>query len=108
MRYSDALRYDAWKWLRMIQPEENNEDNPVYHLEVKKNRFGVIPKSVRQLYRVGDRLLTDAEWVEYNKTNKGKSECHSRSTPAQTAFTSRAKPSAWTKVSISQSTAQTA
>ena len=20
LRYSDAIRYDAWKWLRMIQP----------------------------------------------------------------------------------------
>lgn len=67
LRYSDALRYDAWKWFRMIQPEENNEDNPVYHLEVKKNRFGVVPKTVRPLYRVGDRLLTDAEWIENAK-----------------------------------------
>ena len=74
LRYSDALRYDAWKWFRMIQPEENNEDNPVYHLEVKKNRFGVVPKTVRPLYRVGDRLLTDAEWSEHAKTNKGRKE----------------------------------
>lgn len=74
LRYSDALRYDAWKWFRMIQPEENNEDNPVYHLEVKKNRFGVVPKTVRPLYRVGDRLLTDAEWNEHGKTNKGRKE----------------------------------
>ena len=66
LRYSDALRYDAWKWFRMIQPEENNEDNPVYHLEVKKNRFGVVPKTVRPLYRVGDRLLTDTEWLEHS------------------------------------------
>ena len=63
LRYSDALRYDAWKWFRMIQPEENSEDNPVFHLEVKKNRFGVVPRTVRPLYRVGDRLLTDAEWL---------------------------------------------
>jgi len=62
LRYSDAIRYDAWLWLRMIQPEENNKDNPVFHLEVKKNRFGVIPKGVRPLYRLGDRLLTEAEW----------------------------------------------
>ena len=67
LRYSDAIRYDAWKWLRMIQSEENNEDNPVYHLEVKKHRFGVVPKTVRQLYRVGDRLLTDAEWAVHSK-----------------------------------------
>jgi hypothetical protein len=51
----------------MIQPEENNEDNPVYHLEVKKNRFGVVPKTVRPLSRVGDRLLTDEEWAENAK-----------------------------------------
>lgn len=74
LRYSDAIRYDAWKWLRMIQPEENNEDNPVYHLEVKKHRFGVVPRSVRPLYRVGDRMLTETEWVEYTKTNKGRRE----------------------------------
>ena len=72
LRYSDAIRYDAWKWYRMIQPEENNEDNPVYHLEVKKLRFGILPKSVRPLYRVGERLLTDAEWIEHTKTNKGR------------------------------------
>jgi len=65
LRYSDAIRYDAWKWFRMIQPEENNEDNPVYHLEVKKLRFGILPRSVRPLYRVGQRLLTDAEWAEH-------------------------------------------
>jgi hypothetical protein len=51
----------------MIQPEENNEDNPVYHLEVKKLRFGILPKSVRPLYRVGERLLTDAEWTAHSK-----------------------------------------
>lgn len=62
LRYSDAIRYDAWIWLRMIQPEENNKDNPVFHLEVKKNRFGHVPKQARVLYRVGDRLLTDTEW----------------------------------------------
>lgn len=67
LRYSDAIRYDAWKWYRMIQPEENNEDNPVYHLEVKKLRFGILPKSVRPLYRVGERLLTDAEWTAHSK-----------------------------------------
>ena len=67
LRYSDAIRYDAWKWYRMIQPEENNEDNPVYHLEVKKLRFGILPKSVRPLYRVGERLLTDAEWAAHSK-----------------------------------------
>ena len=74
LRYSDAIRYDAWKWFRMIQPEENNDDNPVFHLDVVKNRFGPVPKSVRQLYRVGNRLLTDAEWVEHSKTNKGRKE----------------------------------
>ncbi len=74
LRYSDAIRYDAWKWLRMIQPDENNEDNPVYHLEVKKHRFGDVPKTVRQLYRVGDRLLSSAEWLEHTKTNKGRKE----------------------------------
>ena len=74
LRYSDAIRYDAWKWFRMIQPEENNEDNPVYHLEVKKHRFGVVPRSVRPLYRVGDRMLTDTEWIEYTKTNKRQRE----------------------------------
>jgi replicative DNA helicase len=63
LRYSDAIRYDAWIWLRMIQPEENNKDNPVFHLEVKKNRFGHVPKEARVLYRVGDRLLTDTEWA---------------------------------------------
>ena len=51
----------------MIQPEENNKDNPVYHLEVKKHRFGVVPKTVRQLYREGDRLLTDTQWSEHSK-----------------------------------------
>ena len=66
-RYSDAIRYDAWKWFRMIQPEENNKDNPLYHFEVKKNRFGIIPKSLRDLYRVGDRLLTDTEWKDHCK-----------------------------------------
>ena len=75
LRYSDAIRYDAWKWFRMIQPEENNDDNPVFHLDVVKNRFGPVPKSVRQLYRVGNRLLTDAEWIEYsNRTKEGKNE----------------------------------
>ncbi len=74
LRYSDAIRYDAWKWFRMIQPEENNDDNPVFHLEVAKNRFGPVPKSVRQLYRVGNRLLTDTEWIEHTKTNKGRKE----------------------------------
>ena len=74
LRYSDAIRYDAWKWYRMIQPEENNEDNPVYHLEVRKLRFGILPKVVRQLYRVGERLLTDTEWIEHTKTNKGRRE----------------------------------
>ena len=74
LRYSDAIRYDAWLWLQMSQPEENNLDNPVYHCTVKKNRFGVLPKTARQLYRVGDRLLTDTEWIEHTKTNKGKQE----------------------------------
>ena len=74
LRYSDTIRYDAWKWLRMIQPEENNDDNPVCHLEVKKHRFGVVPKTVRQLYRVGDRLLSKDEWSEHARTHKGWSE----------------------------------
>jgi replicative DNA helicase len=74
LRYSDAIRYDAWKWFRMIQPAENNDDNPVFHLDMVKNRFGPVPKSVRPLYRVGNRLLTDAEWIEHTKTNKGKQE----------------------------------
>jgi cell filamentation protein len=30
LRYSDAIRYDAWRWIQMVQPEENTEDNPVY------------------------------------------------------------------------------
>ena len=30
------------------------------------------PKSVSPLYRVGDRLLTDAEWNEHAKMNKGR------------------------------------
>lgn len=51
----------------MIQPEENNDDNPVYHLDMMKNRFGPVPKSVRQLYRVGNRLLTDTEWIAHSK-----------------------------------------
>jgi len=72
LRYSDAIRYDAWKWYRMIQPEENNQDNPVYHLEVKKLRFGVLPKGVRPLYRVGERLLTEQEWTETSKKAKDK------------------------------------
>jgi len=41
---------------------------------VKKNRFGVVPKTVRPLYRVGDRLLTDGEWNEHSKTHKGRKE----------------------------------
>ena len=45
-----------------------------YHLEVKKNRFGVVPKTVRQLYRVGDRLLTDAEWAAYTRRAKSQKE----------------------------------
>lgn len=72
LRYSDAIRYDAWKWYRMIQPEENNQDNPVYHLEIKKLRFGVLPKGVRPLYRVGERLLTEQEWTEHTKKAKVK------------------------------------
>jgi replicative DNA helicase len=62
LRYSDAIRYDAWIWLRMIQPDENNTDNPVFHLEIKKNRFGHVPKELRIFYRDGDRLLTKTEW----------------------------------------------
>jgi len=72
LRYSDAIRYDAWKWYRMIQPEENNQDNPVYHLEIKKLRFGVLPKGVRPLYRVGERLLSEQEWNEHTKKAKDK------------------------------------
>ena len=74
LRYSDAIRYDAWKWLRMIQPEENNDDNPVFHLEIMKDRFAPVPKSVKPLYRVGNRLLAADEWLEYTKTNKGRRE----------------------------------
>ncbi len=74
LRYSDAIRYDAWKWLRMIQPEENNDDNPEFHLDMVKNRFGPVPKSIRRLYRVGNRLLTETEWIEYTKTNKGRKD----------------------------------
>ena len=46
----------------------------MYHCTVKKNRFGVLPKTARQLYRVGDRLLTDTEWIEHTKNGKGQSE----------------------------------
>ncbi len=74
LRYSDAIRYDAWLWLQMSQPEENNEDNPLYHCMIKKNRFGMMPKNPRSLYRVGDRLLTAAEWIEHGKANKGQRE----------------------------------
>ena len=74
LRYSDAIRYDAWKWFRMIQPEENSDDNPVYHLDMMKNRFGPVPKSLRPLYRVGDRLLTAEEWIELSNTDKGRRE----------------------------------
>jgi len=74
LRYSDAIRYDAWRWIQMVQPEENNDDNPVFHLDVVKNRFGPVPKSVRQFYRVGNRLLADAEWIEHSKTNKTRKE----------------------------------
>ncbi len=74
LRYSDALRYDAWKWFRMIQPEENNDDNPVFHLEIMKDRFAPVPKSVKQLYRVGNRLLAADEWIAYNKMKKGQRE----------------------------------
>jgi len=74
LRYSDAIRYDAWRWIQMVQPEENTEDNPVYLCTLKKNRFGVLPKNDRELYRVGDRLLSSAEWLDYAKTNKGRKE----------------------------------
>ena len=74
LRYSDAIRYDAWKWLRMIQPEENSDDNPVFQLEIMKDRFAPVPKTAKQLFRVGNRLLTDTEWSEYTKTNKGRKE----------------------------------
>lgn len=56
----------------MVQPEENTEDNPVYLCTLKKNRFGVLPKNDRELYRVGDRLLSSAEWLEHTKSNKSK------------------------------------
>jgi hypothetical protein len=58
----------------LIQPEENNEDNPVYHLEVKKHRFAPVPKSVKPLYRVGNRLLAADVWIAYNKRTRG-NEC---------------------------------
>lgn len=74
LRYSDALRYDAWRWIQMRQPEENSEDNPVYLCTLKNNRFGVLPKNDRELYGVGDRLLSSAEWLAYAKTNKGRKE----------------------------------
>ena len=74
LRYSDAIRYDAWKWLRMIQPEDNNDDNPVFHLEIMKDRFAPVPKSVKPLYRVGNRLLSSDEWIAYTKMNKGQRE----------------------------------
>jgi len=74
LRYSDAIRYDAWRWIQMVQLEENTEDNPVYLCTLKKNRFGVLPKNDRELYRVGDRLLSSAEWLEYTKSNKSKHE----------------------------------
>lgn len=74
LRYSDAIRYDAWKWFRMIQPPENNDDNPIFHLDMVKNRFGPVPKGVRPLYRVGNRLLTESEWIEHTKTTKGRRE----------------------------------
>ncbi len=74
LRYSDAIRYDAWRWIQMVQPDENTEDNPVYLCTLKKNRFGVLPKNDKELYRVGDRLLSSAEWLEHTKTNKGRKE----------------------------------
>jgi replicative DNA helicase len=67
LRYSDAIRYDAWRWIQMRQPEENTEDNPVYLCALKKNRFGVLPRNDRELYRVGDRLLSKEEWQENAK-----------------------------------------
>jgi len=67
LRYSDAIRYDAWRWIQMRQPEENSEDNPVYLCTLKKNRFGVLPKNDRELYRVGDRLLSKDEWTAHTK-----------------------------------------
>lgn len=55
----------------MIQPEENKDDNPIFHLEIKKDRFAPVPKSVKPLYRVGNRLLAADEWIANNKMNKG-------------------------------------
>ena len=54
----------------MIQPEENNDDNPVFHLEIMKDRFAPVTKSVKPPCRVGNRLLSSDEWLEYTKTNK--------------------------------------
>ncbi len=67
LRYSDAIRYDAWRWIQMRQPDENTENNPVYLCTLKKNRFGVLPRKDRELYRVGDRLLTEEEWKAQSK-----------------------------------------
>jgi hypothetical protein len=47
----------------MRQPDANTEDNPVYLCTLKKNRFGVLPKNDRDMYRVGARLLSSAEWL---------------------------------------------
>ena len=71
LRYSDAIRYDAWRWIQMRQPEENTEDNPVYICALKKNRFGVLPKNDRELYRVGDRLLSKEEWTVHAQKSMG-------------------------------------
>ena len=39
-----------------------------------KDRFAPVPKSVKPLYRVGNRLLAADEWIAYNKMNKGRKE----------------------------------
>ena len=57
-----------------IQPEENDDDNRVFLLEIMKDSFVPESKSVKPRYRVGNRLLAADEWIAYTKMNKGQRE----------------------------------
>jgi len=56
----------------MIQPEENNDDNPIFHLEIKKDHIAPVQKTVKPLYRIGNRLLSSDEWIVHQNEQGAK------------------------------------
>jgi len=64
LRYSAAIRYDAWRWIQMIQPDENTVDKSLSREARVVCAASVVKKTAARDTKIADltRLVLNANY----------------------------------------------